>query len=43
MSEASVPGFWRTVWLLLRSSRKRSRGRQRRQQQLLRGVAPTGW
>ncbi len=32
-----MPGFWRTVWLLLRSSRKRSRGRQRRQQQLLKG------
>jgi membrane protease YdiL (CAAX protease family) len=30
-----LPGFWRTVRILLAASRKRSKGRQERQQQLL--------
>src|ERR1700761_8377642 len=29
------PGFWRTVYILLAASRQRSRGRGRRQQELL--------
>jgi membrane protease YdiL (CAAX protease family) len=32
----SPPGFWTTVWLLLAATRKRSAGRRKRQQDLLR-------
>lgn len=46
-SEARTgPGFWRTVWLLLRSARKRAAGRRNRQQQLLgnrSGGRATNW
>lgn len=46
-SELSRPaGFWRTVRLLLGAARKRSRGRQRRQQELLQrrtGRKSTNW
>jgi membrane protease YdiL (CAAX protease family) len=35
MTDGSATGFWRTVGLLLLASRRRSRGRQQRQRQLL--------
>jgi membrane protease YdiL (CAAX protease family) len=35
MTSGAAIGFWRTVWLLLRTSRRRSEGRQRRQRELL--------
>lgn len=42
MSEAAV-GFWRTVWLLLVASRRRSDGRRLRQRQLLNNRGATNW
>src|SRR5580692_6544338 len=36
MSEpATPPGYWKTVWLMLRMARRRSEGRRLRQRQLL--------
>lgn len=35
MTGDAAPGFWRTVWLLLKVSRRRAGGRQSRQRQLL--------
>ena len=40
------PGFWPTVWLLLKSARRRYHGRKQRQQELLnqrKGVNATDW
>ena len=42
----SPPGFWTTVWLLLRAARKRAAGRRERQQELLnqrKGGSATDW
>ena len=35
-NQRTIPGFWTTVWLLLRAARRRSTGRRRRQRELLR-------
>ncbi|WP_343525401.1 CPBP family intramembrane glutamic endopeptidase [Sphingomonas sp.] len=40
MTGVEAPGFWRTVWLLLTTARRRSRGRQARQQQMLNSRRP---
>src|ERR1700730_18357117 len=37
------PGFWQTVRLLLGATRKRSRGRRTRQQQLLHQRSGSNW
>jgi membrane protease YdiL (CAAX protease family) len=37
MTAGVAPSFWRTVWLLLKTSRLRTAGRQRRRQQMMRG------
>jgi membrane protease YdiL (CAAX protease family) len=37
VTDGPAIGFWKTVRLLLRASRRRSRGRRRRQRELLRG------
>jgi membrane protease YdiL (CAAX protease family) len=39
----SPPGFWQTVRLLLGATRKRSRGRRTRQQQLMHQRSATDW
>lgn len=43
MSGAAAIGFWETVWLLLKVSRRRSDGRSHRQQQLLNNRNGTDW
>ena len=45
-ADTQSPNFWTTVWLLLKSARRRSQGRKRRQQQLLNqrsGKNTTNW
>jgi hypothetical protein len=46
MNNVAAIGFWNTVWLLLKASRRRSKGRLLRQQQLLNnrsGRRATNW
>lgn len=46
MTAGASVGFWRTAWLLLKTARRRSQGRQRRQRALLNnrsGDGATNW
>jgi len=42
-SQSAAIGFWKTVVLLLKASRTRANGRQRRQQQLLNNRGASNW
>lgn len=43
MTDGAAIGFWKTVGLLLKTSRRRSQGRQHRQQELLNNRGGTNW
>ena len=43
MSDGAAIGFWKTVGLLLKTTQRRSQGRQHRQQELLNNRGGTNW
>ncbi|MFA5966014.1 MAG: hypothetical protein WC804_18510, partial [Sphingomonas sp.] len=43
MTDQATLGFWKTVGLLLKASRRRSEGRRQRQQELLNNRGATNW
>lgn len=43
MTDQAALGFWKTVGLLLKASRRRSEGRRQRQQELLNNRGATNW